>query len=1132
MIPSTNNKLLVAEDWKKVYQSFKNADFKSYDFDTLRRVMIQYLRENYPEDFNDYVDSSEYIALVDLIAYLGQNLSFRIDLNARENFLETASRRDSILRLASLISYNAKRNIPANGFLKITAVTTTDNVIDANGVNLANSVVAWNDPTNTNWYQQFISIMNSAMPSGFTFGKPYNKAVIDGVTTEEYRVNTNNTDVPLFNFSKSINGTSMNFEIVSSTFAETNYIYEDPPQPGNSFSCLFKNDNRGAGSANTGFFVHFRQGTLNYSDFTVDNPVANELVGINAPDINNTDVWLWQQGSSGKYDILWTKVDSTTGNNVIYNSLNNDIRNVYAVTSRDGDQIDLNFADGSFGNLPKGNFRLFYRQSNGVSYSIPPEQVSGISVKVPYYNKNGQLNTLNMILSLQYTVDNSQGAESNSSIKTKAPQAYYLQNRMITGEDYQIGPVTAGTNILKVKSINRMSSGISKYFELSDITGKYSRTNIFATDGIIYKEESLGNMSFQFTSRNEFFGVLKSQIEPTVLSPGFKNFYLDKYIRPTLTNLNLRWVSVNKTKTQTRGYFVDYNGNPVQLGYFSSNNAQYVVAGALIKFLPPTGFLFKAGGGFVTTAKADATASSYKWVKISQVVGDGANSGKGPLNDGTGPVILTGRIDEGAIPAEVIPVFVTTLSYALENQMVNLGLIYQNFGLSFDKTTRQWFVIVNTNLDLKSPFNLIFQGDSTNSNKDASWMIAFQWTGQGYTVYYRTLDYLFESKEQTAFYVDSSKQNFDFITGTVVKDQINVLGINNSPDVSTYSALGLDYRWQVDTNIIDPDGYTEPRKVKISFYDAKNDGQIEDPDAFINIVNPDYVSPTTTSLANFVYFQRLADGLRYKIADIDIIAYPDSSYVTDLLDGQYFYFYTADVVKYWSDAVKDFVLDPSYFAKIGRSNLKFHYEHNSGEDRRIDPAKTNIIDIYMLTSTYDTLYRNWLTTGAGAAPIAPTTNSLEESYSPLLEPIKSISDTLIYHPAKYKVLFGPTATLNLQATFKAVKNSSSSMSDNQIKTAILSAINQFFAIENWEFGQSFNFGELSTYVMNIMTPDIVNFVLVPKSNIVFGSLFEVASQSDEIFISGATISDIEVIDSLTASQINTTASIVINTVGM
>ena len=135
---STNrqNRLLVAEDWSKVYQSFRNADFKSYDFDNLRRTMINYLRQNYPEDFNDYIESSEYLALIDLIAFLGQNIAFRIDLNARENFLELASRRESILRLARLLSYNPKRNIPANGLLKMESITTSEDVIDSNGTNL------------------------------------------------------------------------------------------------------------------------------------------------------------------------------------------------------------------------------------------------------------------------------------------------------------------------------------------------------------------------------------------------------------------------------------------------------------------------------------------------------------------------------------------------------------------------------------------------------------------------------------------------------------------------------------------------------------------------------------------------------------------------------------------------------------------------------------------------------------------------------------------------------------------------------------------------------------------------------------------------------------------------------------
>ena len=156
------SRLLVSEDWKRIYQSFRNADFQSYDFDNLRRTMVNYLRQNYPEDFNDYIESSEYLALIDMIAFLGQNLSFRIDLNARENFLETAERRESILRLARMLSYNPKRNQPANGLLKLSTVKTTEAIIDSTGQNLANASIKWNDQANTNYFEHFVKILNAA----------------------------------------------------------------------------------------------------------------------------------------------------------------------------------------------------------------------------------------------------------------------------------------------------------------------------------------------------------------------------------------------------------------------------------------------------------------------------------------------------------------------------------------------------------------------------------------------------------------------------------------------------------------------------------------------------------------------------------------------------------------------------------------------------------------------------------------------------------------------------------------------------------------------------------------------------------------------------------------------------------
>ena len=94
------------------------------------------------------------------------------------------------------------------------------------------------------------------------------------------------------------------------------------------------------------------------------------------------------------------------------------------------------------------------------------------------------------------------------------------------------------------------------------------------------------------------------------------------------------------------------------------------------------------------------------------------------------------------------------------------------------------------------------------------------------------------------------------------------------------------------------------------------------------------------------------------------------------------------------------------------------------------------------------------------------------------------------------------------------------ISDSEIKAGVLEAINEFFDIENWEFGDTFYFAELSTYIMNKMTPRVSNIVIVPKrEDLSFGSLYEIRSNSDEIFANACTVDDIEIITEITASKI-------------
>ena len=345
------NRLLVAEDWQKIYQSFQQADFKSYDFETLRRTMVAYLRENYPDDFNEFVESSEYVALIDLIAYIAQALSFRVDLNARENFLETAERRNSVLRLARLINYNAKRNKPATGLLKINSISTTQDVVDSSGVNLANQTINWNDSANSNYREQFVAILNAANQTGQLFGNPRESGPIGGINTEVYTLSSNQIDLPLFKYVKTVGGISRQFEIVPSTIANSDSIYESDPIPGTGLTYTYRTDGGGDSSNNTGFFFLFKQGSMQYADFNVDTAITNYVRSIAVNNINDSDVWLYKLDQFGQVAEKWTQVPSLSGNNAIYNSLSASERNTYNVVTKADDAIDLVFGDGNFSRL-------------------------------------------------------------------------------------------------------------------------------------------------------------------------------------------------------------------------------------------------------------------------------------------------------------------------------------------------------------------------------------------------------------------------------------------------------------------------------------------------------------------------------------------------------------------------------------------------------------------------------------------------------------------------------------------------------------------------------------------------------------------------------------------------------------
>jgi len=1127
------NRLLVAEDWKRVYQTFRNADFQSYDFDNLRRTMISYLRENYPEDFNDYIESSEYLALIDLIAYLGQNLAFRIDLNARENFLELAERRESVLRLARLISYNPSRNQAANGLLKFTSIRTSEDVFDSNGVNLKGQTIRWNDNTNANWFEQFIKIMNTALPLNSVFGRPVKRDNVAGVPTEQYRFNALNTTVPVYSFQKNVEGKATSFQIVSTDVSDGN-IAEEPPLVGNSFAYLYRDDGQGPGSTNTGFFAHFRQGNLDNGQFSITQPVANQAVAVDSVNINDSDVWLYSLDANGNEQELWTKVDSVEGNNVIYNSISRNVRNVYSVLTRADDRINLVFADGVFGNLPKGNFRTYYRVSDNRRMVITPAALSGISFTIPYLSKAGKQEEITVTVALQNTVTNSSTTESSDSIKNNAPATYYTQNRMVTGEDYNVAPLAISQDIVKVKSVNRTSSGISRYFDLIDATGKYSTTNLFGTDGVVYKQPIEKSTSFSFTTQTDIEGAIINVIEPILEDKRTEQFYFDNFFKINATDLNVFWLSETKDTNTYTGFLgnnaEDELDNPLVLGSFTTNSLRFVTPNSLLKFVAPDGSCFDKNNVIQPRLPTKLGDKTYLWTKVVNISGNGVEP---TLTENSGAISLSDDIPDRAQLTRIIPKIASSLTDDVKRQIVDQTFAFNNYGLRFDAEAGEWRLITASNLNARAEFNTGFAGDTSGQGLDASWLVKFETTGERYRVTYRGQRYVYESDEEIRFFYDSTDRIFDSRTGRIIKDKISVLSINTQPDSTSPFTYNID--WEILEEFRDAEGYADTSKIELTFADRDNDGVVDDPELFDVIVAPSNITSdnledkiivqekytTSAGTEDFRYVDAAELGIELVSTEAELSA--PSTYQ----DGALSYIRNKNIFKEFDETTLTWNVTSDFRAYVGRDKLKFQYLHTADSNNRIDPSASNIMDTYLLTRGYDREYRLFLDNQLEQRPLPPSSDQLFRSFGSSLNQIKSISDEVIYHPVKYKVLFGSKANEDLQTTFKAVKNPDQVLNDSDIKSRIVSLINQYFALENWDFGDTFYFQELATFVMNRMAPDLVTFIIVPNQlEQAFGSLFEIRSEPDEIFISGANVTDVEIIDEITATRLNANGKVV------
>lgn len=1061
-----------AESYETIHSAYSNINFTAFDYNTVKKSLVDYLKIYHSEDFNDLIESSELIAIIETFAYVAELLSYRSDVNASENFLSTANRKESVLRLAKLISYKATRNIPHRGLVKITSVRTTEAVFDIDGENLANKSVNWNDSNNSKWRTQFIQLINQVLSQPYGTVGADNRAQVDNVLFELYTMDNTtlrNTNTSIFPYSANVSDQSISMELVPTRLTENGPV-ERRPEVNAPFTLMYASDGLGDSSDTTGFLALTKQGTLQRREAFFDGITPNQTFDILVNNINHTDVFVNNVSSDDRslltnnpfQDVLretstakygeWFEVGADNYESVVFNTESN--RRKFEIETLDNDQIRIIFGDGEFSQIPSGAFDIWFRESINQAVTIPKSAIIGQETSISYRDDNGSVQTFTFTFDLISAMQNNSVSETMEHIRQVAPSVYYTQDRMVNARDYN-SYMLQDPRILKMKAVNRTFAGDSKYIAWHDPKEHYEDTKLFGNDLALFRlrESPLNGTTINSTTNSSSISVITNDIEPML---------------------------------NTVDFFIMVVSKLEELGYEDRNHRTVFTDDEKV---------------LITEALDAAIADS----NVSSSIGTQIDLYYSVENDQW----LVNEYDaDHLLVFQILPTFTngnTHTGWSI-NQAVDSFVAYSN-------TTKFWNsngpeAILNLNSLLSETDTLTVLGANINSS------------GQGVI----GGDIRFNVTKQANINPD-----FDNINSLAILP-VDLNGDDIPDDLSQSSIFG-DY---VDTQTLPqgsvPASFELPNPYlqgfendDVQLYVIRSGSTVREKLSYgTGWVTPALGAPINSDVSTIprtwiqIHPAQVQDGDTYYVKvkqyvylSRDVITDPWA--VRDASDGIRMLYFQEKT----SGATQRL-----YNRYEGRSALNFSWFHSTPRMHLIDPAPSNIVDMYVITEGYHRDFTAYLNEVIDFEPVQPSSYEMGRSFGELLKS-KMISDSVVLHSGSLRPLFGSKAKGNDRAKIKIILSTNNTFSDSDIKNQIVEVVNAFFDISTWNFGETFYFSELSAAIHAKLNSSIDSVVLVPSGNgMQFGDLYQITASEDEIFVSDINASDIEIVQSLTAKNIS------------
>ncbi len=364
-----------------------SIDYTARDFSTLKQSLLAHVQAFFPNDFQDFLESNLGVMILDVVAYVGDNLSFYLDHQANECFLVTAQERSNVVNLARQLGYtprtasaaslNIRAQLPAQ--TAATIIPSFARLLDRDG-----TVFEFLEPVEiaagrTDTYQQVVTLLSlSDVPElGDGVSTEYaftakNYPIVPGTLQVQYTIggmvytSTFGTDgqatlvlggsgvadyatgvISLLFVSGSVPDSGTNL-ILGYTFNQNIVAYQ-----GETVLDVFSSD----GTAN-------QEITLTQSPVLVRSNVST--IGV-TPDPARFEVWLGDPSPPfGESEgIQWTRVDSLVEAGPT--------DEVYSVRIDGDDTVTVQFGDSVSGRIPPlgtSNISVVYRVGGGVAGNI------------------------------------------------------------------------------------------------------------------------------------------------------------------------------------------------------------------------------------------------------------------------------------------------------------------------------------------------------------------------------------------------------------------------------------------------------------------------------------------------------------------------------------------------------------------------------------------------------------------------------------------------------------------------------------------------------------------------------------------------------------------------------------------